>query len=151
MLSWSAAERLTSLSQDIFDSTASLYYTTSMAVPVPKMPADWELTPAPEDADPFRYGWRPRYVHLPNGEVEEEQIPLTAEDLLDPQPGDVVLEDQPHANVTSFLHVLLDVLFETDVLCSLLGGRRRIRIPRGTSTPTLTRTPTPTPTRTPTP
>ena len=86
-----------------------------MAVPAPKMPADWELTPAPEDADPFRYGWRSRYVHLPNGEVEEERIPLTAEDLLDPQPGDVVLEDQPHANVTSFLHVLLDVHFEADV------------------------------------
>jgi Uma2 family endonuclease len=86
-----------------------------MAVPIPKMPADWELTPAPEDADPFRYGWRPRYVHLPGGEVEEERIPLTAEDLLDPQPGDVILEDQPHANVTSFLHVLLDVHFETDV------------------------------------
>ncbi|MEA2601616.1 MAG: hypothetical protein QOF89_2608 [Acidobacteriota bacterium] len=85
-----------------------------MAVPVPKMPADWELTPAPEDADPFRYGWRPRYVHLPGGEVEEEWIPLTAEDLLDPQRGDVILEDQPHAHVTSFLHVLLDVHFEED-------------------------------------
>jgi hypothetical protein len=76
-----------------------------MAVPVPKMSADWELTPAPEDADdPFRYGWRPRYVHLPNGEVEEQRIPLTAADLLDPQLGDVILtQGCPHARLRAEL------------------------------------------------
>jgi Uma2 family endonuclease len=66
-----------------------------MAVPARKMPADWELEPAPK-ADPFPYGWRPKYVHLPSGEVIEEQIPLTPEDLLDPQLGDVVPQSGEH-------------------------------------------------------
>ncbi|HYX24538.1 MAG TPA: Uma2 family endonuclease [Thermoanaerobaculia bacterium] len=87
-----------------------------MAEPVPKMPADWELRPAPEDADdPFRFGWRPRYVHLPGGEVEEERIPLTAEDLLDPQIGDVDLtQGGPHAKVSHRLGGILETFFEDD-------------------------------------
>ncbi len=89
-----------------------------MAEPAPKMPAEWELTElrhAPEDADPFRYGWRPRYVHLPGGEVEEQRIPLTAEDLLDPQLGDVDLtQGGPHATVATDLHDLLKRYFRRD-------------------------------------
>ena len=67
-----------------------------MAQPVPKTPADWEMVPSPSGADPFRYGWRPRYVRLPSGEIHEERIPLTAEDLLDPQLGDVVVQGGEH-------------------------------------------------------
>ena len=67
-----------------------------MAQPAPKTPADWEMVPSPSDADPFRYGWRPRYVRLPSGEIHEERIPLTAEDLLDPQLGDVVVQGGEH-------------------------------------------------------
>ncbi|HEX4963356.1 MAG TPA: Uma2 family endonuclease [Thermoanaerobaculia bacterium] len=86
-----------------------------MAVPLPKMPADWELRPAPDDADPFRYGWRPRYVHLPGGEVEEERIPLTAEDLLDPQLGDVDLtQGGPHAKLSQRLGGILELFFEDE-------------------------------------
>jgi hypothetical protein len=85
-----------------------------MSVPLPKMPADWEWEPAPDDADPFRYGWRPKYVHLPGGKVEEQRIPLTAADLLDPQFGDVILESVPHANISSFLYVLLLVHYEKE-------------------------------------
>ncbi|HEY0511189.1 MAG TPA: Uma2 family endonuclease, partial [Thermoanaerobaculia bacterium] len=65
-----------------------------MAVPVRKMPADWE-----PEADPFRYGWRPKYVQRAGGELIEEQIPLTSEDLLDPQLGDVVVQGGPHFNL----------------------------------------------------
>ena len=65
-----------------------------MAVPVRKLPADWE-----PEADPFRYGWRPKYVQRPGGELVEEQIPLTPEDLLDPQLGDVVVQGGPHFNL----------------------------------------------------
>ncbi|MFL6236651.1 MAG: Uma2 family endonuclease [Thermoanaerobaculia bacterium] len=72
-----------------------------MAEPVRKMPADLET--ASPDADPFRYGWRPRYVRLPDGEVIVEEIPLTAEDLLDPQDGDVVGQSEYHF----FLLILL--------------------------------------------
>jgi Uma2 family endonuclease len=60
------------------------------------MPADWEMVPSPSGADPFRYGWRPRHVRLPSGEIHEERIPLTAEDLLDPQLGDVVVQGGEH-------------------------------------------------------
>jgi len=77
-----------------------------MAVPARKMPADWELEPAPS-ADPFPYGWRPKYVHLPSGEVIEEQIPLTPEDLLDPQLGDVVPQSGEHYD---YAHLAVQLL-----------------------------------------
>src|SRR3954447_22247601 len=86
-----------------------------MAVPLPKIPADWEWEPAPGDADPFRYGWRPRYVHRPDGKVEEQRIPLTAADLLDPQLGDVILtQGGPHATVATDVHDLLKRYFRRD-------------------------------------
>ncbi|MFY9825456.1 MAG: Uma2 family endonuclease [Thermoanaerobaculia bacterium] len=86
-----------------------------MSVPLPKMPADWEWEPAPDDADPFRYGWRPKLVRLPGGKVEEERIPLTAEDLLDPQLGDVNLtQGGPHAKLSHRLGGLLEMFFEDD-------------------------------------
>jgi Uma2 family endonuclease len=64
------------------------------------------------DADPFRYGWRPRYVRLPDGEVIEEQIPLTAEDLLDPQDGDVVGQSEHHFFLLLLLADLLRRYYE---------------------------------------
>jgi Uma2 family endonuclease len=86
-----------------------------MAVPLPKSPADWELPSAPEDADPFRYGWRPKYVRLVGGKVEEQRIPLTAADLLDPQLGDEILvQGGPHAKLSHRLFGVLDVFFEED-------------------------------------
>ena len=78
-----------------------------MAEPIRKMPADLETATEPPEADPFRYGWRPRYVHLPDGEVIEEQIPLTAEDLLDPQDGDVVGQSEQHFYLLILLADLL--------------------------------------------
>src|SRR5947199_3705610 len=100
-----------------------------MAEPVPKMPAEWERTelrPAPEDADPFRYGWRPRYVHLPGGEVEEQDIPLTAEDLLDPQPGDVVLESGPHGKLSRRLGGVLELFFKGDAEVLVVGNMKML-------------------------
>jgi Uma2 family endonuclease len=67
-----------------------------MAEPLRRPPADWETEPASPGADPFRYGWRIRHVRLPSGEVTEQQIPLTPEDLLDPQLGDVVVQSVDH-------------------------------------------------------
>jgi len=66
-----------------------------MVVPARKLPDDWEQEPAPS-TDPFPYGWRPTYVHLPNGDVIEKDIPLTPEDLLDPQLGDVLPQSGEH-------------------------------------------------------
>jgi Uma2 family endonuclease len=78
-----------------------------MAEPVRKMPADWETASSSPDDDPFFYGYRLRCVRLPSGEEVEQQIPLTPEDLLDPQPGDVVGQSGPHHKL---LHLLVSLL-----------------------------------------
>jgi Uma2 family endonuclease len=67
-----------------------------MAEPIRKMPAEEEPNTPQSADDPFRYGWRTRRVQLPSGDVIEQEIPLTAEDLLDPQLGDVVTQSGPH-------------------------------------------------------
>lgn len=54
------------------------------------------MAAAPPRVDPFRFGWRYRYTPQPNGEVIQEQIPLTPEDLLDPQVGDEVPQTERH-------------------------------------------------------
>jgi Uma2 family endonuclease len=87
-----------------------------MGMPVPKMPADWEWEPTPDNADdPFRYGWRPRLVHLAGGKTEEQRIPLTAADLLDPQLGDEILtQGGPHATLATDLYDLVKRHFKQD-------------------------------------
>jgi Uma2 family endonuclease len=77
-----------------------------MAVPLRQMPVDWE-SPEAAELDPFRYGWRPKLVRLPNGELDEQRTPLTLEDLLDPQLGDVVTQGEPHFDL---MIVLADLL-----------------------------------------
>src|SRR5436309_9293039 len=94
-----------------------------MGEPARKLTADWEPDTAPEAADPFRYGWRWQTVRLPNGKVTEQQIPLTAEDLLDPQLGDEVTQSIRHSLFTRQIAGLLtsrylsrpDVLVVDDV------------------------------------
>ncbi|MBW8877483.1 MAG: Uma2 family endonuclease [Acidobacteria bacterium] len=89
-----------------------------MGEPARKLPADWEPDTAPEAADPFRYGWRWQTVRLPNGKVTEQQIPLTAEDLLDPQLGDEVPQSIPHSLFIQSLASLLRLRYRSrpDVL-----------------------------------
>lgn len=53
--------------------------------------------------DPYRYGWRYRSVKTAEGGEERRRIPLTFEDLLDPQEGDVVPQDSIHDDVTDDL------------------------------------------------
>ena len=98
-----------------------------MSVPAPKMPADWELRPAPEEADPFRYGWRPKYIRLVGGKVEEQRIPLTAADLLDPQLGDVTLvQGGPHWKLSRRLAEVLELFFEEDAEVMVVGDMKMI-------------------------
>lgn len=67
--------------------------------------------PAEAD-DPFRYGWRLKRVRLPNGEEDVVEVPLTLEDLLDPQLGDQVTQGGPHYTVALLLGMLLRSHFE---------------------------------------
>jgi hypothetical protein len=59
--------------------------------------------PAPQSEDPFRYGWR--YVRRPgaNGREEHVQVPLTLEDVLHPQEGDFIVDNQAHADDCIYL------------------------------------------------
>jgi len=82
-----------------------------MAEPFRKMPADLEAGFPSPDADPFRYGWRMACVRLPSGEETEQQLPLTPDDLLDPQPGDVVGQSGPHLDLLLLLLNLLRNFF----------------------------------------
>src|SRR6187549_3686456 len=79
-----------------------------MAEPVRKMPADQEPDWRREGGNPFPYGFRWRRVRLPSGEEKEETIPLTAQDVLDPQFGDKVPQTEQHFRlVTSLANLLL--------------------------------------------
>lgn len=85
-----------------------------MAQPARKMPPHGEPETVLPSADPFRYGSRWRRVRLPSGEVTEQQIPLTPDDLLDPQLGDEVTQSRPHAKLVTTLNDLLERHFDQD-------------------------------------
>jgi Uma2 family endonuclease len=57
--------------------------------------------------DPFRLGWRVRSVRLPDGRADLVEEPLTAEDLLDPQLGDHVVQNSWHV---AMVYRLFDIL-----------------------------------------
>jgi Uma2 family endonuclease len=78
-----------------------------MAEPVRKMPADRE-----PQADPFRYGWRWQRVRLPSGEETVQQIPLTPEDLLNPELDDEVPHSPAHFKLMHRLATILMLFFE---------------------------------------
>jgi colicin import membrane protein len=78
-----------------------------MAQPARKMPRPGEPETVLPSVDPFRYGSRWRRVRLPSGEVTEQEIPLTAEDLLDPELGDEVTQSDPHFEFLLLLARLL--------------------------------------------
>ncbi len=50
----------------------------------------------PPAADPFRFGWREVPHQLPNGRMDYDRVPLTLEDVLHPQLGDVMPQAKPH-------------------------------------------------------
>src|SRR5436309_9439043 len=81
-----------------------------MAQPARKLPPLGE----PDSRDPFRYGSRWRRVRLPSGEVTEQEIPLTPDDLLDPELGDEVTQSRPHAKAVTTLNDLLERHFDGD-------------------------------------
>lgn len=85
-----------------------------MAQPARKMPPHGEPETTAWSADPVRYGSRWRRVRLPNGEVADQEIPLTPDDLLDPQLGDEVTQSGPHARAVNTLNDLLERHFAGD-------------------------------------
>src|SRR5262249_24949971 len=60
--------------------------------------------PPPSSPDgPFPYGWRYVQRTLPSREVEQEQVPLTLEDVLHPREGDVIPERLIHERDRRYL------------------------------------------------
>lgn len=106
-----------------------------MAAPLRNTPAEREMDFSSSDADPFRYGWRMVSVRLPSGEKAEQQVPLKPEDLLDPQPGDVVGQSGPHLDLLLLLLNLLRnfFLYRNDVLVAgdmkMLWGIPKLKEP----------------------
>lgn len=80
---------------------------------IPQQPTTGPLTAGPS-VNPFRIGWRDVVRTLPDGSMEVEQIPLTAEDCLHPQPGDVIVENSLHSRIRGYLHYVLSTRFEHD-------------------------------------
>ncbi len=60
--------------------------------------------PAPEDENPFRYGWRYVRKTQANGKEALEQVPLTLEDVLHPQEEDCIPENPYHEWDRRYLH-----------------------------------------------
>jgi len=106
----------------------------------------------PADADLYRYGWRLVERTLPDGKIDYDRLPLTLEDLLHPQDGDVMPQNSVHDEDLLYLFgvakkqvagdpmalVLCDVLVDWDVPglrhhspdLSVIFGVRRPQQPR---------------------
>ncbi len=68
--------------------------------------------------DPFFYGWR---------WVGDEQVPLTEDDLLDPQEGDSVPEDTWHERTVRKIYLVLEEIFAVrSRLDVLVGGNLKM-------------------------
>jgi colicin import membrane protein len=96
-------------------------YTVSMADPVRKQPAGGVL-----DDDPFFYGSRWISVRLPDGRLVDQQIPLTPDDLLDPQPGDQVTQSDRHFELMTWLFRLLKRHFDSREDIKVVGDMKMI-------------------------
>ena len=60
-------------------------------------------SPPPPESDPFRYGWRYVRVTRPDGSVALDQVPLTLEDVLHPEVGDIIVQSDPHDSDLGYL------------------------------------------------
>ncbi len=94
--------------------------------------------PLPEEDqsdDPFRLGWRSRAVRLSDGSSEIREVPLTAEDLLNPQVGDHVVQNYWHLATSYELFGLLSWRYETRPDVLVIGDMKVAWGIRGLSDP----------------
>src|SRR5579883_1846992 len=71
--------------------------------------------------DPFRFGWRYVRVQRPDGTEESDQVPLTLEDVLHPEVGDVIVESDPHDSDRAYLKAVAKVRLEDDPTAVVLS------------------------------
>jgi Uma2 family endonuclease len=81
-------------------------------------------TPAPQTPrpdDPFRIGWREVRRELPDGRTVVEQVPLTLEDALHPQEGDVIVMNTAHNRDWRYLQDVFERRLAGDPHALVLG------------------------------
>jgi hypothetical protein len=71
-------------------------------------------TPVPDEPDPFRYGWRFETIQEPDGTERVEQVPLTLEDVLHPEFGYEIMQNDPHVGDTTYLRIVFKSRLPTD-------------------------------------
>jgi Uma2 family endonuclease len=88
-----------------------------MAQPVRSSPAPLplDLGFAEDDEDFFVFGWRYGRFRRADGGVEIREIPLSAEDLLNPRVGDHVVQNNRHAELSILMYNLLERRYEATV------------------------------------
>src|SRR5947208_2757229 len=79
------------------------------------------LPPSPPSTDPFAIGWRDIPRQLPDGSTVWDQIPLTLEDALHPQEGDVIVMNSAHNRDWRYLQNVLEGRFADDPTALVLG------------------------------
>jgi hypothetical protein len=66
-----------------------------------------QTDPAPDAADPFFYGWRDVWVKRDDGTEGFETVPLTPEDVLHPEEGDHIVQNDCHDQDRTYLRSVL--------------------------------------------
>ncbi len=108
-----------------------------MAQPVRNNPAlsPWDLDWDENEEACLVFGFREGLFRAPDGGVEYRQIPLTAEDYINPRVGDHLTQGNRHAIVSMNLYDMLEQRYETaaDVMVSfdmkIRWGMRRLPSP----------------------
>jgi Uma2 family endonuclease len=77
--------------------------------------------PTVTEGNRFPYGWRYVTKQLPTGEESYDQIPLTANDLLNPQLGDQVPQNNVHFQVIVDLVATLKTYYANDSSMGVFG------------------------------
>ncbi|MCS6850388.1 MAG: Uma2 family endonuclease [Gemmataceae bacterium] len=67
------------------------------------MTVQTQTPPKPSPLDKFPYGWRYVPRTTPEGKIEFDQVPLTLEDALHPEPDDVMVNNTAHARDRAYL------------------------------------------------
>jgi colicin import membrane protein len=81
------------------------------------MPRSADRITPPPTPDPYRYGWRFVKKLLPDGSTDLIQVPLTLEDVLHPQEGDVIPESTHQERDAEYLRPIF-----RDRVARLPGG-----------------------------
>lgn len=80
--------------------------------------------PPPPEPDPFRLGWR--YVRLtrPDGTEVIDQVPLTPEDVLHPEEGNFIVQNDPHDIDRVYLKEVFKAALAADLTTHVLADCR---------------------------